>query len=138
MPLGKLKPMTPRSGAGAMSAPERVLMSKYGFDLNQAKSVALVFDNQINEIKSFASMSLHIKGMGFLRNEIVELVELFQHDALDLANWRGVKGMTKHLNSMRLVYLAYSAGLTAEDVELMSESDLSEETLSTMASLRAI
>lgn len=137
MPLGKLKPMTPRSGAGMLPAPERALMGKFGFDATQAKEVSAVFKNDPKALRSFSSMALHIKGMDFLRDEIVELVKLLDHDALDLANWSGIKGMTKHLDSMELVYLAYMAGLTAADVRKMSPRDLTKEKLSTMASLRS-
>lgn len=130
--------MTPRSGAGKLPAPERALMGKYGFDINQAKQVSAVFNNNSGKVRSFGSMSLHIKGMGFLRNEIAELVELLGDSALDLANWQGMKGMSRSLGSGKLMYLAYTAGLTANDVAQMKPEDLSEDKLRIMASLRSL
>lgn len=130
--------MTPRSGAGNLPAPERKLMGKFGFDSTQAKEVSEALGNESFTLNSFSSMALHIKGMGFLRHEIVELTKLFGRNALDLANWNGVKGMTKHLDSMELVYLAYNAGLSSADVENMSPADLSKDKLSMMATLRSL
>lgn len=138
MPLGKLKPMTPRSAAGMAPPAERVLMAKYGFDGSQAKRVSQAFGNDAHKIQSFASMSLHIKGMGFLRDEIVEVIDVFGDNALDLANWQGMKGMSKHLGSMELVYLAYTAGLTPADVGKMAPKDLTKDKLSVMANLRSL
>lgn len=82
-------------------------------------------------------MSLHIKGRGFVRADIVSAVEFLGNNVTDMANWDGI-AMFRNRLDMKRALLAYRAGLSLHAVENMSEEDLTESKLELMAQLRSV
>lgn len=113
-------------------------MRKFGFDDSMAQKVSDAFGGSASLINSFASMSLHIKGMGFRREEIVEIVELLDENALDKANWSALQTLKAHTKNAETAFYAYKAGLSPHDVKTLSDEELSLENLKIMAQLRSI
>lgn len=111
-------------------------MRKYGFDEDMAKQVCGYFNNSDHLVRGFSAMSLHIKGMGFLRNEIVEVVSIFEEGSLDKANWQALQGIKSYTKDMETAIYAYKAGLTVNDVKQMNENELALDTLKVMATLK--
>lgn len=115
-----------------------ILMRKFGFDDSMAQKVSDALGGSASLINSFASMSLHIKGMGFRREEIVEIVELLDENALDKANWSALQTLKSHTKNAETAFYAYKAGLSPHDVKTLSDEELSLENLKIMAQLRSI
>lgn len=113
-------------------------MRKYGFDDEMTKQVCGYLNDSDQLVRAFSSMSLHIKGMGFLRSEIVEVVSIFEEGSLDKANWQALQGIKSYTKDMETAIYAYKAGLTVNDVKQMDESELSLETLKVMATLKSL
>lgn len=134
MPFGNLKPLTPRVSAKDIN--QTKLMNRFGFDAQQAKDVLEVFQSDAMKVRSLCSISLHIKALGFKREDIVSLIQLMKEDSLDLGNWEGLKNLPAKMKSPEMAYLAYMAGLRESDIDHMSEEELSMESLKIMASLR--
>lgn len=113
------------------------LEKRYGFDKGQKEFIYSVFRNDFFKVKSFAKMSLYVKGLGFQREEIVEGVKLLGEDSLDLGNWEGISGLRPYFeNDLGISFKAYTAGITPKQAALMSEDDKTPEKVQTMAHLR--
>lgn len=136
MPSVNLPPIE-RNSKKADSA-STVLMRKYGFDEEMAQKVCNSLGNSHHLISSFASMALPIKGMGFRREEIVEIVGFFGENALDKANWSSLQTLKAHTKNTETAVYAYKAGLSPYDVKTLSEEELSIENLKVMAQLKSI
>ena len=115
---------------------ESALARKYGFDEATSKAVTEALDNNARFVHSFCTMALHIKGLGFAKDEISELVQLLGENALDLGNWRAVQTIKSHTSSIEVACYAYRAGLTPDDVKSMSPQQLSLENLKIMATIK--
>lgn len=112
------------------------LIRKYGFDESMARAVAESFGNSPALVNAFASMSLHIKGMGFRREEIVDIVGLLGENSLDKANWSALQTLKAHTKNAETAFYAYKAGMSPHDVKTLSEEELSLDNLKIMAQLR--
>lgn len=103
-----------------------------------AQKVSDALGNSLHLVNAFAAMSLHIKGMGFMRDEIVEIVGFFGENSLDKANWLALQSLKSHTKNTETAVYAYKAGLSPYDVRTLSEEELSLENLKIMAQLKNI
>lgn len=136
LPFANL-PRIERKSSQTTSA-SSILMRKYGFDEHMAQEVSDSLGNSMSLINAFASMALPIKGMGFRREEIVEIVAFFGESALDKANWSALQALKAHTKNTETAVYAYKAGLSPYDVKTLSEEEMSIENLKVMAQLRNI
>jgi hypothetical protein len=103
-----------------------------------AAVAAQAFGNSAHLINAFAAMSLHIKGMGFRREEILEVVGLFGENSLDKANWMALQSLKSYTKDMETAVYAYKAGLSPYDVQNLSDEELSLESLKIMAQIKSL
>lgn len=128
----------PKGGSAPRRKPNP-LTSKFQFNEAELSTVMAALDNSQSHVEELARMNLHIKGMGFLRKDIVGVVGLLGMDSTDLANWEGIASLRGNLGGDNLKALyAYKAGLTPSQTATMDDSLLTTEKLHTMARLKTV
>lgn len=115
------------------------LKKKFGFDEEQLERVNAALENNPNFINEMARMNLHIKGLGLVRADIVDIATALGTSSTDFANWSGITKLRGFLenDSERAMY-AYMAGLSPEHVKNMNPSETTLSKLKTLAALKAL
>lgn len=113
------------------------LRRRFNFTTEQAHSVR----NAVGRNGEYFMVNkyLHIKSLGFARDQIVWMAETLQQEASRIEAWQGVsKFITVEGVSIEIAYLAWRAGLTRGQLDKMNPESRTRERLSAMASLNSI
>lgn len=117
------------------------IKSRYGFNEDELQRVLKSFgiNHYSSVLEEFANNALRIKGMGFYKKEILDIVEYMGEGAIPLKTWKGIAPVRWRFenDSQRMIY-AFMAGLDTEQIASMSDEDLSIEKLEVLAKIRTL
>lgn len=119
--------------------PLATLKNTYGFTDSDIKNLKSAFPHT-----SFINYSMvvdtifRLKLAGYSLAEIKSGFEVLGEKSLDVSFWRTLKPLSIRLGSLENAMLAHQAGLTLNDIQLMSDAELSEENLKIMAALKTL
>lgn len=123
----------------ARKDPLSTLKNTHGFTDNEIKNLKSAFPHT-----SFVNYSVvvdtifRLKLAGYSLAEIKSGFEVLGEKSLDVSFWRTLKPLSVRLGSLENALLAHKAGLTLNDLQLMSDEDLSEENLRIMVTLKTL
>jgi hypothetical protein len=125
--------------APAKKDPLSTLKSTYAFTDQDIKNLKAVFPHTpfIN-YSIVVDTIFRLKLAGYSLSDIKSGFEVLGEKWLDVALWRNLKPLSIRLGSLENALLAYKAGLTLNDIQLMSNEELSEENLKIMATLKTL
>lgn len=115
------------------------LKNTYGFTDEDIKNLKTAFPNTpfINYSMVVDSI-FRLKLAGYSLAEIKSGFEVLGERSLDVSFWRTLKPLSIRLGSLENALLAYQAGLSLNDIQMMSDEELSEENLKIMATLKTL
>jgi hypothetical protein len=115
------------------------LENTYGFTENEIKNLKAVFpDTPFVNYSMVVETIFRLKLAGYSLPEIKSGFEVLGERSLEVSFWRTLKPIAIRLGSLENALLAHEAGLTLNDIQLMSDDDLREENLKIMATLRTL
>lgn len=119
--------------------PLTTLKNTYGFTDEDIKNLKTAFPNTpfINYSMVVDSI-FRLKLAGYSLAEIKSGFEVLGERSLDVSFWRTLKPLSIRLGSLENALLAYQAGLSLNDIQMMSDEELSEENLKIMATLKTL
>lgn len=128
----KLPPLTESTGL----RPVDTLAQKYMFSQEQVATIRTSVGNAASFMESKA---LHIKGLGFTRDQIVGVSVALGERVSDMKLWEGISDLLKVEGiTTEEASLAYLAGVSPRQYEAMKPESKTLDALRTMASLRSI
>lgn len=135
MMRGKFRPLTDPSTGPA----ERTSALQKRFQFSRELSQTLERELGRTVANQLASRSLHIKGMGFDRNQIAELALMLRAEAGSVSAWEDVSSLLRAAEgNTEIAVAARRAGLSADQLKAMDASARTVERLNLMSEVRSL
>jgi hypothetical protein len=123
----------------ARKDPLSTLKNTYGFTDNDISNLKAVFPtNSFINYSAIVDTIFRLKLAGYSLTEIKNGFEVLGEKSLDVSFWRTLKPLSIRLGSLENALLAYQAGMTLNDIQMMSDEELSEENLKIMVTLKTL
>lgn len=123
----------------ARKDPLATLRNTYGFSSSDISNLKAVFpQNSYINYAAIVDTIFRLKLAGYSLTEIKSGFEVLGEKSLDVSFWRTLKPLSIRLGSLENALLAHQAGLTLNDIQLMSDEELSEDNLKIMVTLKTL
>lgn len=119
--------------------PLATLKDTYGFTTSDISNLKATFpQNSYIDYSRIVDTIFRLKLAGYSLAEIKSGFAVLGEKSLDVSFWRTLKPLSMRLGSLENALLAYQAGLTLNDIQMMSDDELSDENLKIMATLKTL
>lgn len=129
----------PQKVRAATLKPHELLL-KAGFTDDDLTVIQSVYGIQeaTYAMGKMASIIMPLKITGYTMEQIREGLPVLKRDMTEKHAWKKVWDLLPNAHSVKIAFLAYEAGLSAQDLQKMNTVELTEENLQTMIMLRKL